>query len=100
MNTHVVAVVTALAFTTGGAMAQSTTVAPAPSAVVPPPPGTLSVTETKKTDDGFGDKTVSEKTTYGNANGAVANTTTTTTRQPPPQVMVTTKVKVKTSAPQ
>src|SRR5580698_8244728 len=82
MNTYVIVAVTALAFTTGTAMAQSTTLVPAPSTVVPPPPGTLSVTETKKTDDGFGDKTVSEKTTYGNANGAVANTTTTTIRQP------------------
>ena len=100
MNTYVIVAVTALAFTTGTAMAQSTTLVPAPSTLVPPPPGTLSVTETKKTDDGFGDKTVSEKTTYGNANGAVANTTTTTIRQPPPQVMVTTKLKVTTSAPQ
>jgi hypothetical protein len=100
MNKYAVAVVAAFAFTTGTAMAQSTTLAPAPSAVVAPPPGTLSVTETKKTDDGFGDKTVSEKTTYGNASGAVANTATTTTRQPPPQVMVTTKVKIKTTAPQ
>ena len=76
MKKYLIASTGALFLIAGAAFAQTTTSDTTSSttapAVVAPPQGSLSTTETKSSNDGYGNTMSSKKTTYGSADGTAS----------------------------
>ena len=75
---------------------------PPPPGYMAPAPGTLSVTKTEKSTDGYGNSYNSQSSTYRDQNGGVAqdSRTTTTNVVPPPPPMTTTTTTTNSSTTQ